>query len=239
MVNSHTSLIEYSNPAVVEYRQEMRQRINDALASLAVRRVIGVSGDADPDKQAVTQDIVEEFATHFIGGDYAILTGGTEGGVPQMGVETAKRLGIPTIGVFPKQGTKYALLSQLDLAIETSPPDIGDGTFGTETPAFVNMLDGATVIGGGYGTLTEISTILKTNTPKELEIVLEDFLTHKILFILHRSPRPVHAAAASVYNLTHNLGGDMETSLGMPISPAIDGHDAAKFIYDRLNADIE
>ena len=211
--------------------------MNEALASLAVRYVVGMSGDADPDKQILTQDIIEEFATHFIGGNYAILTGGTEGGVPQMGVETAKRLGIPTIGVFPKQGTKYTLLSQLDLAIETSPPDIGDGTFGTETPAFVNMLDGATVIGGGYGTLTEISTILKTNTKRARDRSRGLPDTQDPIYFAPITS--TGGAAASVYNLTHNLGGDMETSLGMPISPATDGHDAAKFIYDRLNADIE
>ena len=233
MANPHTNPIECNSPAVAEYRQEMRQRINDALASLAVRRVIGMSGDADPDKQALTQDIIEEFATHFIGGDYAILTGGTEGGVPQMGVETAKRLGIPTIGVFPKQGAKYALLSQLDLAIETSPPDIGDSTFGTETPAFVNMLDGATVIGGSYGTLTEVSTIMKTNVKRARDRSRE----------LPDAQEPIYfapiastgGAASSAYELAHSLGGNIEDSLGMPISPAIDSRVAAKFIYDQLN----
>ena len=69
MTSPHTNPIECNSPAVAEYRQEMRQRINDALASLAVRRVIGMSGDADPDKQTLTQDIIEEFAAHFIGGD--------------------------------------------------------------------------------------------------------------------------------------------------------------------------
>lgn len=83
-----------------------------------------------------------------------------------MGMEMAKRLDVPTIGVFPKQGRKYALLGALDIAIETSPPDIGDGIFGTEAPTFVNILDGATIIGGSYGTLTEVSTILKTNAKR-------------------------------------------------------------------------
>ncbi len=233
MSSGHENLMKYTSPLLENYRQEVQQRINEALASLAVRYVIGMSGDADQDKKILTQGVIEEFTNHFTGGDYAILTGGTEGGVPQMSVETAKRLGIPTIGVFPRQGMKYALLNQLDLAIETSPPDIGDGTFGTETPTFVNMLDGATVIGGGYGTLTEVSTILKTNVKRARDRSRE----------LPDAQDPIYfapitstgGAAASVYGLAYNLGGDIESTLGMPMSPATDSHTAAQFIHDKLS----
>ena len=95
------------------------------------------------------------------------------------------------------------------------------------------MLDGATVIGGGYGTLTEVSTILKTNVKRARDRSRE----------LPDAQDPIYfapitstgGAAASVYGLAYNLGGDIESTLGMPMSPATDSHTAAQFIHDKLS----
>lgn len=49
----------------------------------------------------------------------AILTGGTEGGVPEDALRIAKDYGILTIGVYPSRGAKRALGENLiDCAIE-------------------------------------------------------------------------------------------------------------------------
>lgn len=158
------------------------------------------------------------------------MTGGTKGGVPQLGMEMAKRLDVPTIGVFPKQGRKYALLGALDIAIETSPPDIGDGIFGTEAPTFVNILDGATIIGGSYGTLTEVSTILKTNAKRARD---RSRNVEGALPPLYFAPIAGTGGAADLaYSLARDLGGDI--GLSMPEEPATDGVAAARFIADNL-----
>ena len=235
MLSGHENLVKCSSSLLESYRQETRRRISEALANLAVRYIIGISGDADQDKKILAQDAIEEFAAHFSDGGYAILTGGTEGGVPQISVETARRLGIPTIGVFPRQGMKYALLNQLDLAIETSPPDIGDGTFGTETPSFVNMLDGATVIGGSYGTLTEAATILKTNMKRARDRSRGVPGAQNPIYFAPISS--TGGVANSVYEIARSLGGDTETALGMPSSPVAEGQAAARFIRQKISND--
>lgn len=158
------------------------------------------------------------------------MTGGTEGGVPQLGVETARRLNVPTIGVFPKQGRKYALLDALDIAIETSPPDIGDGIFGTETPTFVNMLDGATIIGGSYGTLTEVSTILKTNAKRARD---RSRNVGDALPPLYFAPIAGTGGAADLaYSIVNDTNVDIGPSI--PSKPTFDGCGAAKFIMSNL-----
>lgn len=230
MAKLRENLIQFNSSDLEKYRQELRLQVQEMMTRYAIRYAVGISGDANLAHQTQTESILEEFVSQFQGKNYAILTGGTEGGIPQLGIETARRLGVPTIGVFPKQGRKYALLGSLDIAIETSPPDIGDGIFATETPTFVNMLDGATIIGGSYGTLAEVSTILKTNAKR----------TRDHSRNIEGTLRPLYFApitgtggvADLVYAIARDLSGSIESS--MPKEPAPDGLSAARFIIDRL-----
>lgn len=230
MTTSGEKLVWFGSGDLEKYRQELQLRVQDAMTQYAIRYVVGISGDADSSCQIEAEGILENFISQFQGKNYAILTGGTEGGIPQLGVETARRLGVPTIGVFPKQGRKYALLNLLDLAIETSSPDIGEGVFGTETPSFVNMLNGATIIGGNYGTLAEAVTIFKTNAKRARDRSRSvDGAMPPIYF----APIAGTGGAADLaYAIARGIGIDIGSS--MPQAPTADGVSAAQFITHRL-----
>ena len=227
-----TNLFNFGDNDFEKIREDIRARVGEKMSECAIRYIVGISGDADPDRRVEIESILESFTLQFQGGDYAILTGGTEGGVPQLGVEVAKKLEIPTIGVFPKQGRKYALLKSLDIAIETSSPDIGDGIFGSETPTYVSMLDGATIIGGSYGTLTEASTILKTNSKRARDRARG---VDGALPPLYFAPISGTGGVADLaYSIRNNLGDDIGSS--MPRNPVATGEDAAQFIKDSLES---
>lgn len=225
------SVNRYSNnpdiPELDRYRDEVRGAINQFMSDNDIQFVIGLSGGASestPEKQRQTTEFITDFITSIGDLPCSILTGGTSGGVPELGIRIARASSIPTIGVFPEQGRKYALHSELDLAIETIPPLVGDGLFGTETPTFVNMLDGAAVIGGGTGTLIEIATILKTNSK---------------LIRLERDPIylcPINGSGGAA-DMTYALPDiDAAVLSSLPGSPIVNGAQAAEFLKTKLLA---
>ncbi len=214
-----------------KYRAELVQKVRETLAHNAIRFVLGITGDGGDDHLREAEAAVDGFVEGVRGQGYAILTGGTEGGIPQLGVEVAQKYGVPTIGVFPRQGNKYALFDDLDLAVETTQPDIGDGSFGTETPSFVNLLDGAAVIGGSYGTLVEASTILKVNTKR-----ISDKEKGK------DTPEPIFlapiigtgGAADHIYEVARVFARGAEQCLPEVDEPVMTGADAARFLRRKL-----
>lgn len=227
--------IRFGSDIIEKRRQDLYEDIKERLASQAIRYIIGISGSSEADKADQTEAVLEDFIYQFSGKDCAILTGGTEGGIPQASVDIAKKFDVPTIGVFPKQGRYYTLRSSLDLMIETSPPDIGDGLFGTETPAFVNMLDGALVVGGGCGTLAETCTILKISDKR-----IRDKLRG-----VEGVKNPVYlvslAGSGGAADLATTLIKDFGqyTELYTPESPISSGNTAARFMLEKLKSSSE
>lgn len=128
MVIQENSFKFNSNAAELR-RIETMAAIRNCMARCAIEYVIGISGSADGKNSLRAPDIVESFMSKLQYNNCAILTGGTEGGLPQLGIEVAKKYDIPTIGVFPKQGAKYALKNLLDLAIENFAPRYRRGYF--------------------------------------------------------------------------------------------------------------
>ncbi len=228
-MKSHDIPLPDSYYAHETYREELRLRSRQFLQDNSITHVIGMSGDADGDKNT-TERIVEEFIETMQSGSVAILSGGTDGGVPELATRTAKRLGVPTIGVYPQQGRKYALLDNLDFVIETTPPDIGEGVFGTETPTFVNMLDAATIIGGSYGTLIEVTTMFKANIKRFKEIDTSPGSDVRPIFIAPISG--TGGAADHTYHIAHVFGRGAERSL--PNGPVYDGQAAGHFLLHSL-----
>ncbi|MGE5299043.1 MAG: hypothetical protein ACM3KF_03315 [Acidobacteriota bacterium] len=215
-----------------KYRDELQDKVHDVLTRNAIKYIIGISGDADVTQQLRTEGLVEAFIETIKQHPCAVLTGGTKGGVPQIGVEIAKRHGIPRIGVFPQQGHKYALWNELDIAIETTPPDMGEGTFGTETPTFVNLLDAATIIGGSYGTLTEVTTILKTNVKRLADAKrYPESVVRPPIYIAPISG--TGGAADHAHEIARVFGRGADTTL--PQQPIASGAEAAAFILEKLN----
>lgn len=222
----------FDSKELEKHREELQLKIKESLGRQAILHVIGISGGAESDKTEQTEEILEDFIYQLRGGGYAVLTGGTEGGIPEMSIKTAKKFSVPTIGVFPHQGQKYALRDSLDLIIETSPPDIGEGFFGTETPTFINMLDASMIMGGGYGTLVEAGTILKTNE-KRIRDKARDIKNIKDPIYL--API-VESGGATNHILTIAKDLGKYSKLYMPDSPIYDGTTAAQFILDKLSS---
>lgn len=96
-------------------------------------------------------------------GKFAILSGGTREGIPEVALNVARLLELPTIGVFPENAQKYAAFEKLDFPISVEPSALSELTWGTETPTLVSIPDVFILIGGEWGTLTEVSMIIKRN----------------------------------------------------------------------------
>jgi SLOG cluster4 family len=92
----------------------------------------------------------------------AIVCGGTKWGIPHTAMTLAKELGFKVIGIFPLTGAHYACLELLDLAICVDPI-YGDSRWGDESVLFSKVADGIVIIGGGAGTMIEVSHVLKVN----------------------------------------------------------------------------
>ncbi|MBI2268537.1 MAG: hypothetical protein HYU80_03825 [Candidatus Blackburnbacteria bacterium] len=97
-------------------------------------------------------------------GKFAIISGGTQGGVPELALDVAKTLRLPTIGVFPQASAKYAALKKIDFPISVPPQPLAQVTWGIETPTLVSIADAFVLIGGEWGTNAEVSMIMKRNS---------------------------------------------------------------------------
>ena len=150
-------------PDVVGFREDF-----------GVRTVLAISGGADDASQANTERLIETILVPLQNrhlnpkgrSPFAILSGGTPWGVPQIVTQTAKKMGFTTIGVFPliakKDGRMVPMLPLLDLSVCVHP-FVGESQWGDESPIYAKMLDNVIVIGGNAGTATELGHILKIN----------------------------------------------------------------------------
>ncbi len=126
--------------------------------------LIGGSNDLTPENAYLITSALFDVKQHF--GRFAIQTGGTKGGIPELGVLVAKYLQLPVIGVYPQAGEKYSLKEKLNLAIPVDPPSYGDQTWGSETPVFVAIPDIFILAGGEWGTSVEVGMIMKRNSSR-------------------------------------------------------------------------
>ncbi len=133
--------------------------------------IIGGSNDITPESANMLTEVLFEVQKSV--GQFAVQTGGTAGGVPELGVMVAEYLDLPTIGVYPEMGAKYALHGKLDLEIAVPSPLYGDQLWGSETSVFVAIPDIFLLIGGEWGTETEVGMIMKrydTRKKKDLSL---------------------------------------------------------------------
>lgn len=94
------------------------------------------------------------------------------------------------------------------------------------------MLDGAMIIGGEYGTLTEAATILKVNTKRVRNRLRGQSVKHPIYLV------PIAGsggAADIVYDTMRAI--DCDTGYCIPNYPIDNGSDAADFIICNLNSE--
>lgn len=158
---------EHCEDSVDGHLEQVQRALAEFRDRFAISFIVSISGGADEQGDSKVLGVLEELILGLKNTSAAILTGGTKGGIPEIATKIAKANGLPTIGVFPPKGRKYALLDQLDLPIETLPPSVGPAALGTETPTFAQLPDYAVFYGGSFGTLTEVSTMLKLNTKRQ------------------------------------------------------------------------
>lgn len=94
---------------------------------------------------------------------FAVLTGGTSGGIPELALRVARSLELPTIGIYPAQGRKHVRHELLDFSLEVPKPVMGDVVWGSETSVLVSAADTVVVFGGGWGTVVEVGMVMKNN----------------------------------------------------------------------------
>jgi predicted Rossmann-fold nucleotide-binding protein len=124
--------------------------------------IIGGSGDGKLESyKEILTEAFEQIKLQF--GKFAIVSGGTGGGVPELALDTARKVGLPTIGSYPLEKEKFAVLEKIDFAIPVPPQQLSTITWGVETPTLVSIPDVFILIGGEWGTLAEVSMIMKRN----------------------------------------------------------------------------
>jgi predicted Rossmann-fold nucleotide-binding protein len=153
----------YQNIRINAHRKQVYQEVADFKDRYGVEAIIGICGGSENIGENKARVLLSGLAGVLSDRNVAILTGGTNDGIPKWGIQAAREFGIPTIGVYPLDGKKYALQEGIDLTIEPLPPSYGDASFGSETATLVGLANGLTVIGGEFGTLVEVATAFKDN----------------------------------------------------------------------------
>ncbi|MFH0936965.1 MAG: hypothetical protein V1808_01580 [Candidatus Daviesbacteria bacterium] len=148
--------------SISQHLEMVEDAVKDFKARFGIEAVIGISGGSNV-KDELASAIILDLLCGLKDRKIAILSGGTDSGVAKVATTIAREFNLPTVGVFPREGKKYVLLDILDLAIESLPPSYGRAGWGTETPTYVELLNGMAVIEGEFGTLVEVGTVLSTN----------------------------------------------------------------------------
>lgn len=215
---------EYKSEVIFPFLQLLQPRTLDLIANFRARYnieyILAISGGSENGADYVTTTITD-FIESLKNERIAILTGGTRGGVPELGTKLARIGGLPTIGVFPQEGRKSALFGYLDLAIETAAPTIGSAGYGSETPSFAALPDGMMILGGSFGTLVEVATVLKSNKKK----------IEKNLIPVYVAPVRGSGGVADSLDCLPDID---KVRACLPNNDIRNGQDAAFFMIDKL-----
>ncbi len=138
----------------------------DFLKSMGIERVVAFSGGSDENEGSVkifleqSMDVLKDFPV-------AVLTGGTNWGIPKYATLAAGERGIKTIGVMPEYAVRkgYSLGDKLDFEF-VAKSRMRNSEFGDESEVFAKLADGMIVIGGFLGTAVEFYHVMKMNERK-------------------------------------------------------------------------
>jgi predicted Rossmann-fold nucleotide-binding protein len=223
-------------------RRNYASEVVSFMQSHGIHKVIGFSGGADDRLQGVPEDddlqlkyvafrkafhdrLISDALRLLRGYRVAILTGGTEGGIPELATRKAKEYGFKTIGVFPRKGKKYALDScLLDLSICVDPM-IGEARWGDEGATWTSLIDGMIVIGGSAGTLTECAHIQKIN-----ESLIKNNETPKYIVA-------IYGTGGTAEQLPHLWAKPNVRNVCMPMNRIYTGREASQYLIEKLALD--
>lgn len=224
----------------IQSKENYRAQVNEFMLEHGIQKIISFSGGSDDKLLSVSADdpmqshykdlklkVDERLITDALGKlrgyEVAILTGGTEGGVPELATTIAKKFGFKTIGVFPKKGEKYALGNDLiDLSICVDS-QIGESMWGDEGAIWTGLIDGAIVIGGGAGTLTECAHLQKIN-----EAYISRDVTPKFIV-------PIHGTGGIADVLPHIWTKPHVRDASMPKDRVYSGLQASECLIEALS----
>lgn len=219
-----------------------KKDFNNALSQFkqahGIEKIIGFAGGADlptdgllnkamqPFQSTLDHVMTEEIEKTLVKlADYrvAILTGGTNGGVPALAARTAKKHGFATIGVTPYTGIKHSLRSDIiDYQIVVEPV-CEPSCWGDETPTFCKLIDALVVYGGSAGTGVEVMHLLKIN-----EARLKAGLPMKFII-------PIHGSGGTADLVPHMPTKLTVKAACLPRTPITNGLAAAEFLEEHLN----
>lgn len=207
-----------------------------------IGRIIGISGGSENQLAGIPEDdplqqqhaayqgalherLLQDTLRPLRGYRIAILTGGTQWGIPKMAVQVARQFNFKTIGVLPEAGERHALPDELlDLKIVVEPM-LGEAAWGDEGPVWTSLIDGLIVIGGAAGTLTELAHIMKLN-----EARCKRGLRPKYMVPLH--------GTGGVADQVHQLWAKPAIrDRSMPNDRVYSGNQAAHLLIDALELD--
>lgn len=219
--------------AVEAVRHETTAKVENFLKSNGLQYIIALIGDSETSgaigerNRSIIADFFNNLPERH---HYAIQTGGTSGGVPELASALARQQGMATIGVYPAAVRSYALSDPADLVIETPDLNFGRTSFGAETPTFVNLLDAAVVMGGSYGTRTEISSILRLNKSRRAAERRNPHTAERPVYLC-----PIAGTGRSADELVQMLiDEDVGECFPVPRSSITSGIGAAAFISSKL-----
>ncbi len=191
--------------------------VNERFPSFSLEEARGVIRQAS---RQLTEKIIEDVLLPLRQYRVAVLTGGTNSGIPLFATEKAKQLGFRTIGVFPLLATfkPHNLGTDLlDLSICVYPT-FGKSSWGDESPVFTQCLDGVVIIGGGAGTMIEVAHMLKYAERTDVR--------PKVIV-------PITGSGGTADRVTSLPGKPKALSLCLPPTPVTDGTMASDFIRHR------
>lgn len=186
--------------------------VDEFLDRPEVENAIWFIGGADCSEADVGK-IVDKAMQQFEEENIGVVTGGTEGGLPEIAARRAKEYGIPTLGIYPERGEKYFLEEVNDHSAMVSPT-YGESTWGDESEIGAKIVDGVIVFGGSEGTMAEYSLSQKEDSAYAVAIEGTGGLADDLQDM-------------SIYSESDYT----------PDSEIQNGREAAKFILNNLNSD--
>ncbi|MDP3882344.1 MAG: hypothetical protein Q8Q31_05700 [Nanoarchaeota archaeon] len=195
----------------------------EALSRQRVEKIIAFSGGSECNGSA--EVLAEESLALLKDYRIAIVNGGTAWGLSKYTTQSARRLGIPVIGVYPTRGERYAI-KDLDFALEVEPR-FGDSEWGDATEIFSKLVHGAEVIEGGLCTAVEFAYLMKVNVGR---ISHNQEPVYVVPIMSESNPR-----LNTVANMAHLFPIKKEVAVAcMPDFEVYNGRAAAEYLVRKL-----
>lgn len=200
-------------------KNQLEERVSIFMKENKLEKIIAFSGGAD-EKEIVVSEIIEDCMSYIQNYPVAILTGGTNEGVPRIANDIAKSYGIKTIGVLPSKGEK-SVNKNLDLKLVIEPRLL-DSHYGDDSEVFAKLSDGVTILGGGNGTAIEFYHMMKMNDSK-----------------IKHGDAPIYiapiAGIGGISEEIYTLNSVKNRDIILPRRRVYDGDAAMRFLSEKLN----